>query len=788
MAEKNNIITWTIVLKDGEFVAKLKNTGGLLREANGQFAKTTVSVEELGNATKKLGSDMVVSEKQIKSEIAALKQLQQTVQIGSEEYRRLGSAMTQLKGQQQGLKDGSIGLASSLKGVSQSSGAAAATTLELGRVISDAPYGIRGMANNVSQVASQMAFMSRSTDIATGKVLGFSGAVKAVWQSMLGPLGILLAIQTAIALLDHFAGGMKKSAEATETLTDKIDEQNKSLEENIRLRQLQLAGLTSLINSFSGTELFTGIFESGIEESGKYEAALTELSDRLGALGSKDAKYLKDINIIQSDRIVIAGNLLEIEKQRQALLKERLKVDTNASDREKLKKQLADGEISNLLYTNKLQSLGVETLDESLKIQKEIKRLNDANAAIIAKTVEIKPDKDGGKSAKAFKENLLDLSKETDSFNKREEERFFQFESTKLEIQRKFQKLALEDTYEDFKTKEQLRFDNFVKSQAARHKITEEQYLQTKEGLDAQLVLTVEMGQAELEYKGSLMALENAIFQERLENIKKFDLERALLAKQNQQTLKDIEFNEDIQGQLNEKTVGKRGVDTQKAEKQDEEGSQLQRDALASIEFLNIGLEAAFIDDEARAELLLQKEQREKEYLAGAKMRSDAKILLDQLELESKQRLTNDVISLLGSASEAAGKSTAVGKALAIASTTISTYDAAQKAYNSQIVVGDPTSVPRAVIAAAASVASGLLKVKQILAVKIPNQSGGGGSAPAQQGRTFDFNLVGSTGQNQLAQTIGGQVGQTIRAYVVGSEITNQQQFDSQIQGEATIG
>ena len=59
-----------------------------------------------------------------------------------------------------------------LKATSKSTGAAAATTLELGRVISDAPYGIRGMANNVSQVASQMAFMSRSTDVVTGKVIG----------------------------------------------------------------------------------------------------------------------------------------------------------------------------------------------------------------------------------------------------------------------------------------------------------------------------------------------------------------------------------------------------------------------------------------------------------------------------------------------------------------------------------------------------------------------------------------------------------------------------------------
>ena len=40
-----------------------------------------------------------------------------------------------------------------------STGAATSAALELGRVISDAPYGIRGVANNVSQLASQFSFL-----------------------------------------------------------------------------------------------------------------------------------------------------------------------------------------------------------------------------------------------------------------------------------------------------------------------------------------------------------------------------------------------------------------------------------------------------------------------------------------------------------------------------------------------------------------------------------------------------------------------------------------------------
>ena len=56
-------------------------------------------------------------------------------------------------------------------GVAAASGSAAASVTEFGRVISDAPYGIRGVANNLSQLASNFALSAK-------KAGGFSGACK----------------------------------------------------------------------------------------------------------------------------------------------------------------------------------------------------------------------------------------------------------------------------------------------------------------------------------------------------------------------------------------------------------------------------------------------------------------------------------------------------------------------------------------------------------------------------------------------------------------------------------
>jgi hypothetical protein len=85
------------------------------------------------------------------------------------------------------------------------------------------------------------------------------------------------------------------------------------------------------------------------------------------------------------------------------------------------------------------------------------------------------------------------------------------------------------------------------------------------------------------------------------------------------------------------------------------------------------------------------------------------------------------------------------------------------------------------------------ISIAQIAATTLqsrsPSGGGGGGSdSGGGGGRTFDFNLVGSTGENQLAQGIASQFGTPVQAYVVSSQMTSQQQLDNAIQTSATLG
>ena len=109
-------------------------------------------------------------------------------------------------------------------------GASTSATLELGRVLSDMPYGIRGVANNLQQLASNLFFMSKAIDSTTGKTVGFGGAISSLLKGLIGPAGLLIAFKGVIALFDFFSNGQKKVEESTEDATNQITKQAKEIQ------------------------------------------------------------------------------------------------------------------------------------------------------------------------------------------------------------------------------------------------------------------------------------------------------------------------------------------------------------------------------------------------------------------------------------------------------------------------------------------------------------------------------------------------------------------------------
>lgn len=104
-------------------------------------------------------------------------------------------------------------------------GLAGATLTELGRTISDLPFGIRGVANNLSQLSTLFITLVAKSKDGGKSINGVSAALKLLGSQLKGPLGIILAFQTVIALFDAMAQGKipflnKKTKEAADEFSN----------------------------------------------------------------------------------------------------------------------------------------------------------------------------------------------------------------------------------------------------------------------------------------------------------------------------------------------------------------------------------------------------------------------------------------------------------------------------------------------------------------------------------------------------------------------------------------
>lgn len=188
-------------------------------------------------------------------------------------------------------------------------------------------------------------------------------------------------------------------------------------------------------------------------------------------------------------------------------------------------------------------------------------------------------------------------------------------------------------------------------------------------------------------------------------------------------------------------------------------------------------------DEEATAISLAEQERREQFEAQHQQQLASLK--------ESAVSGTFSILKNLTAASEkdteeSAKKAFKRNKAISIAETLVATYQAAQKAYASQILPGDPTSPIRAQIAAGIAVAAGLAKVAAIKSTQFSGGgstggSGGGGGVPG--GGTQSVGVDVGT----LVPRAGQPTPEPVRAYVVSNEISNKQALDRELQIQTTL-
>ena len=147
----------------------------------------------------------------------------------------------------------------------------------------------------------------------------------------------------------------------------------------------------------------------------------------------------------------------------------------------------------------------------------------------------------------------------------------------------------------------------------------------------------------------------------------------------------------------------------------------------------------------------------------------------------------------LGNISKAVGENTKAGKAAAAAAALINTYQGITAELATKTATPFGFALKLANIATTAAI--GFKSVKDILKTNPESTAGGDTTAPTSTGGRPAaeplppaFNIVGASGTNQLAEAIGGQAQQPVKAYVVSNDVSTAQELDRNIVEGASIG
>ena len=710
--------------------------------------------------------------------------------------------------------------------LTRASGGATTSVLELGRVVSDAPYGIRGMANNVSQLASNMLFTAQQVDKTTGKVKGFGGVLKDMGKAFMGPLGVLFLIQGAIALLDGFFGASKKAENATQDFSASISDNASKL---LILNQVLQSSSTSMSDKKEIINDVNSEFKNlnlSLDENGSLTDASRIALDKLTNSMVKNAKAqaimkkitdeqstIVDIEIEQAAKIreAAAENTLGvgvfegtldglIKKQNEYIERYQRQIDYNNLTEQKKKDAMES--YMNTTTMQRFENLKNFRKDDLKDAEKNIADMVALLTGTDLDTFAYTPKDDKEKKLSPFK-----TPKELDIDIKNVENAIIQYEK-KIEDARL--KKELNDKLSEAKSEEE------------RRKIREK-YKEDK------LRNQIDAERKALKLK---MNTEKAVVNQKVDDhiddlkratelyIHKTKLDKKLSSEQKKQMIGIAES----QLQIATNQAQKEGMDSVKEITENYKPlfvlfEQLGKARMESL-FSGFGTKKTKQQEILEkqmfyAEQFMMVQQSLTDFLGGE---FDRQLTMEQnktnaINNELNKRLLNENLSKderkriqlqIGANDEKLRikqeqierKRFKLNKAANMSQAIITTYLNATKAYASQLSLPTPDAPIRAKVAYGTAMASGLLSVAGIARQKFQSSAGsggqigggfgGGGSGGAD--RSFNFNLAGASQENQLAQALQGQFDRPIQTYVVSRDITNRQQLDLDIENNASFG
>jgi len=652
--------------------------------------------------------------------------------------------------------------ADATKDLGSSAGIAGATVNEFGRLVSDMPFGLTAITNNISQLGSMFAILITKTG-------GVTNAFKSLFATLKASpvLLALLAFQAAVAGLELWAQANRKAKKAQEDL-------GKSTAEAATELKIAREILTSNTATLKQKKIILGEvnekykdFKIVLDENGVATAESTEkLNDQIAAL-EKLAETQAIVNEVQKIYGEIA--LLNAKSGAEAAdsMDKFLAFNASAADAITFFASFGFAGGHSDFYSKEIEERGNFTKEELLKKFAEIK------AALLLQLEGLfVPDKEGRDKAVKTLED---------------------FNVLLIQAQIKYLKSLNEVTEEEKrKTIDKVTALNLrllkIQEEAAVKKATEE-----KRSVDEMLMLArtfalkraAIMRDSNSEALAMMRSFHSELKLDAQEAAENQYLELDVLTPLVDQIKKSTKAVASVMGaeEKRRQDAIKRGDEAVEKKRHDDKISAVwaaQDLANSVFDVINSSFQREIDIERNKTNI---KNNELKEQLANENLSADQrkgiqnKIAANDEDLRKKQEVIER-------------KRFKLNKIAGIANATINTYLAATQALKDP---SNPTTFGK-IAAMVAIIGSGLAQVAVIARQKfVSSQSGLGGAGSFGGGgsggpQAPDFNIVGQSPSNQLAAAVKGQFNQPVKAYVVSKDVSTAQEMDRNIVGAASLG
>lgn len=631
-------------------------------------------------------------------------------------------------------------------------GLAGATLVELGRTISDMPYGIRGVANNLSQLSTLFVTMVSKVDDNVKGLARVGRAFKMLQAQLMGPLGLILLFQAALSALDFFAGSTKKAKEEVDKLNEALNKQ-KGLNESIQIyvdilkdatsteeqrivamAKLQKEGYDETIGTLEE-------YQAALKQKQKMDIAELELSDKIASSEKKIAEAIKKRDTAQK--------LLDQAHASDVLNHSRQKRIDKANDVIKSEQAIIDA-----------QKINIKTFMEELK--------NDPAVA-----------------GNPFLASLFGLKKPPSTDAKESE-----VAKIVKKLNEEIQKMSAENARELLDIEKQLALDEIKLAEGSRKEkneairlINEKFALELKEFREEELDKFKDF--TEKAVQDSIKRI-NDLYKEFQNKNKQLAKETSEVEKAEQNKVRELLKQTRIDAQLTQQAFSSTMSVLSSLNDVRQEFHQ------AEIDRLNREKDVILQNDSLTQQ---EKEKRLKAVEAKemAAQKKKIKSERDMFTLEQTLAIAQNVMKAKFFAMEQVRNAQLIAMQGKQAMSSIM-LTAKEEIGEAGMSLGTFMKVlgPAGVIAFGASIGVALASIakarkaaqNQIRNIVPSASASGGGSTPSIQPPAF--NVVGATQTSQLAQTIAQADGEPLRAYVVASDVTTAQELErSKIEGSS---